>query len=74
MHEYALERVLQGLTTLEEVQRVVPLEQVSALHCSSCFRELSPSFAFCPYCGEKRTIREAAPPLQTAVELGATNQ
>jgi bacterioferritin-associated ferredoxin len=74
MHEYALEHVLQGLTTLEEVQRVVPLEQVAAASCSSCFRELSPIFAFCPYCGEKRIAQEVSSPPQTAVELGVSNK
>jgi hypothetical protein len=74
MHEYALEHVLRGITTLEEVQRVVPLEQIAAPGCSSCFRELSPSFAFCPYCGEKRIVQEVPLPPQTAVELGVANE
>jgi len=74
MHEYALQHVLQGPTTLEEVQRVVPLEQVSIAACTSCLRELSPVFLFCPYCGEKRTISETSSPPQTAVELGVVNQ
>src|SRR5713101_6229319 len=74
MHEYALQHVLQGLTTLEEVQRVVPLEQVSIAACTSCLRELSPVFLFCPYCGEKRAIQEASLPPQTAVELGVANE
>jgi len=73
MHEYALEHLLQGLTTLEEVQRVVPFEEVSAVNCASCLRELSSSFAFCPYCGEKRMIQEAPSP-QSAVEVGVVNQ
>ena len=73
MHEYALEHVLHGLTTLEEVQRVVPIEQVASVNCSSCLRELSPSFVFCPYCGEKRTAQEAALP-QAAVEMGVVNE
>ena len=72
MHEHALEHVLQGLTTLEELQRVVPVEQVASFNCASCSRELSPSFVFCPYCGEKRTVQEAPLPPQTAVELGVS--
>jgi type II secretory ATPase GspE/PulE/Tfp pilus assembly ATPase PilB-like protein len=74
MHEYALEHILHGLTTLEEVQRVVPLEQVASVNCASCFRELSPSFVFCPYCGERRTAQETPLPPQTAVELGVVSQ
>jgi len=54
MQEYALEHVRDGLTTLEEVQRVVPFASVSAVHCVSCGRELSPAFLFCPHCGTER--------------------
>lgn len=74
MYEYALERVQEGLTTLEEVQRVVPIERVSGVHCSACSRELSPGFFFCPYCGEKKVPPEAAPPPQPAVELWVMNE
>jgi type IV pilus assembly protein PilB len=54
MQEYALEHVRDGLTTLEEVQRVVPFAPVNAISCISCGRELSPAFLFCPHCGKKR--------------------
>ena len=74
MHEFALQLVHQGLTTLEEVQRVVPLEQLSAIACFSCLRELSPAFSYCPYCGEKRAIQEAGASASPVVELGAVNQ
>lgn len=58
MQEYALARVSQGLTTLEEVLRVVPFESVRAIYCRSCHQELSPAFLFCPYCGEKTSVAE----------------
>jgi type IV pilus assembly protein PilB len=58
MQEHALDRVRQGLTTLEEVQRVVPFEQINASYCTACHHELSPAFVFCPYCGEKKTSAE----------------
>jgi type IV pilus assembly protein PilB len=54
MQEYALDLVREGVTTFEEVQRVVAFGEISALTCASCTRELSPNFAFCPYCGVKR--------------------
>ncbi len=54
MQEYALDLVHDGMTTLEEVQRVVPFGQVSRVGCASCGREFSPTFAFCPFCGTKR--------------------
>src|ERR1700690_2577100 len=53
MQQYALERVREGLTTLDEVLRVVPFEKLKASLCYSCKHDLSPSFIFCPYCGEK---------------------
>ena len=54
MQEYALDLVRDGITTFEEVQRVVPFGQVSSESCVSCGRDLSSGFAFCPFCGAKR--------------------
>jgi type IV pilus assembly protein PilB len=53
MQEYALDLVRAGVTTFEEVQRVVAFGQTSTESCRSCARELSPNFAFCPFCGVK---------------------
>jgi type IV pilus assembly protein PilB len=53
MHEYAIERVCEGTTTVEEVQRVVPLEEAVAAKCVSCHRQVAGSYVFCPYCGHK---------------------
>jgi type IV pilus assembly protein PilB len=55
MQEYALEHVRDGLTTLEEVQRVVPFASATGVYCGGCARELSAAFSFCPFCGKKRT-------------------
>jgi type IV pilus assembly protein PilB len=60
MQEYALELVRDGLTTLEEVQRVVPFASVITVSCASCGRELSAAFLFCPHCGKKRTAAKTA--------------
>jgi type IV pilus assembly protein PilB len=54
MQEYALDLVREGVTTFDEVQRVIAFGQLSMEACGSCARELSPNFAFCPYCGRKR--------------------
>jgi type IV pilus assembly protein PilB len=54
MQEYALEKICQGITTLDEALRVVPFEPLSTSRCNSCSHELSPAFVYCPYCGEKR--------------------
>lgn len=51
MQQYALDRVWEGATTLDEVLRVVPFEQSFSLRCHSCQKELSAAFRFCPYCG-----------------------
>jgi type IV pilus assembly protein PilB len=59
MQDYALERVCQGETTLDEVLRVVPFDQVFFLRCASCEKDLSPSFLFCPYCGKAQDEGEA---------------
>jgi type IV pilus assembly protein PilB len=60
MHEYAIEQVRAGITTLEEVERVVPIEQIKSLACPGCQRSLASNFLFCPYCGAHITI-EAEP-------------
>ena len=66
MQEEALDRVNQGLTTLDEVQRVVPFERMATITCAECERELSGTFVFCPYCGNQR------PGLQPLKRLGAS--
>ncbi|HEY2109541.1 MAG TPA: ATPase, T2SS/T4P/T4SS family [Candidatus Acidoferrales bacterium] len=58
MHEYALERVKEGMTTLDEVLRVVPIEYSAPMNCESCQRELAGSYAFCPHCGERAHAKE----------------
>ncbi|MFZ3212191.1 MAG: ATPase, T2SS/T4P/T4SS family [Terriglobales bacterium] len=52
MDQDALDKVTEGVTTLEEVMRVVPFEEVSsASRCVECRKNLVAEFAFCPYCG-----------------------
>lgn len=58
MQEYALERVKEGLTTIDEVSRVIPFERIPSLICDHCHRELQPSFSYCPYCGSPRATSE----------------
>lgn len=71
MQQYALDRVCQGLTTLDEVQRVVPFEKIHATYCGSCNHEISPAFVYCPYCGEKKSSRNFAGADESMVEEGA---
>ena len=65
MQEEAIDRVAEGLTTLEEVQRVVPFEKISGVNCAGCDRELSAMFVFCPFCGSQRPGLQAMEPLRT---------
>lgn len=58
MQEYALERVKEGLTTIEEISRVIPFEHIPSLLCEQCHREMQPSFVYCPYCGAARDALE----------------
>jgi len=54
MQDDALEKIQAGVTTLEEVVRVVPMEALSNSGCERCGYELSPAYRFCPYCGTRR--------------------
>jgi type IV pilus assembly protein PilB len=54
MQEDALDRVKDGLTSLDEILRVITFEEFSGARCSRCSRELAEMFLFCPYCGTKR--------------------
>jgi type IV pilus assembly protein PilB len=52
MQDDALEKAAHGITTLEEVMRVVPVDTAgeTAL-CTECGRRLVEGHNFCPYCG-----------------------
>ncbi len=55
----ALEKVREGLTSLEEVFRVIPFSPDAPAHCRVCKRHLNPDFFVCPYCGAGRTEPQA---------------
>ncbi len=58
LQEQGLELVRDGITTLEELQRVVPFAQLTPETCGSCGKEISAAFSFCPHCGKKRFAHE----------------
>ncbi len=65
MQEDAMEKLRSGLTTLDEILRVVPVGSVSYTDCAKCSQRLLPAFKFCPYCGiqctpDPRTQRRRA--------------
>ena len=50
----AIDKVRRGITTLDEVMRVVPFEKLDEIVCEQCARGLVPGFLFCPWCGHER--------------------
>ena len=56
MQEDALEKVARGVTTLEEVLRVVPFDSIVDSTCRRCHKRLPPTFPFCPNCGERAQL------------------
>jgi type IV pilus assembly protein PilB len=57
IQEDALEKIINGTTTLEEVLRVVPMDTSSHLECAQCNRQILPSFNYCPSCGARCTSK-----------------
>jgi len=54
MEQDAMNKVAAGITTMDEVMRTVPFEDVSsASRCVECHRYLVTTFVFCPYCGTR---------------------
>jgi type IV pilus assembly protein PilB len=51
LEEDGLEKVKQGLTTLEEVTRVVEMEEAFKSICPQCSRPIHIDFLICPHCG-----------------------
>jgi hypothetical protein len=54
LREDGLDKILQGMTTLDEILRVVPKEMDSGVSCDSCGQSLISAFQFFPYCGARR--------------------
>lgn len=49
----AVKKVLQGLTTLEEMKRIVHRKDPTAALCPSCGKKVDFDFLRCPHCGVK---------------------
>jgi type IV pilus assembly protein PilB len=60
MQEDALDKILSGMTTLEEVLRVVPTEKSSQAECPKCNQRILPTFKYCPHCGTKNAAPSTA--------------
>jgi len=57
--EEALEKVRAGLTSFEEVFRVIPFNAYAPSSCRVCKRHLNPDFLLCPCCGADRMAPRA---------------
>jgi type II secretory ATPase GspE/PulE/Tfp pilus assembly ATPase PilB-like protein len=60
MQEDALEKLQAGITTLDEIIRVVPMEIHSDTVFEHCGQKLSALFRYCPYCGVSREAADGA--------------
>jgi len=69
MQEDALGKVKEGITTMEEVLRVVPFDSAVSVRCRNCGRALAAAFLFCPYCGAG--TRQVATPIARKRSEGA---
>jgi type IV pilus assembly protein PilB len=61
----AMEKLRAGMTTLEEILRVVPVETVSYTECLKCGQHIFPTFKFCPYCGTPRSSDSHPPRMRS---------
>jgi type IV pilus assembly protein PilB len=51
LHEDGMTKVRMGLTTIEEIARVVGFAEETSLRCASCSKVLPADFRFCSGCG-----------------------
>ena len=54
MQEDALSKLYAGLTTLDEVARVISFEAILRTDCVSCGQHVLAAYRFCPHCGVAR--------------------
>jgi len=54
MQDDALDKIQQGITSLEEIARAVPVQTVASAGCSQCGQQIFSTFRFCPSCGTEQ--------------------
>jgi len=69
MQEDALDKLKAGVTTLEEIVRVIPMEASPTSGCERCGHELPAAYRFCPYCGTRRGPGESAHASRTSLDM-----
>lgn len=60
MQEDALSKLYAGLTTLDELTRVISFEAILRTDCASCGQHVLAAYRFCPHCGVPRDPEMAA--------------
>lgn len=60
LRESGIEKVFDGITTLEEVLRVTYEEKETVFSCPRCGRMLEQSFSICPYCQQSLIPKKCA--------------
>ncbi len=63
--ESGLDLVRDGVTTLDEILRAIPMQANLGLMCESCSQALAPKFHYCPYCGTRQSSSPDAAFAQT---------
>lgn len=68
MAEFARRAVLEGKTTVEEIQRVVLSDERHEKICENCKHTIASDYAVCPYCGHivKETCPECGKPIDAS--------
>jgi type IV pilus assembly protein PilB len=70
MKDDAFEKLFLGVTTLEELLRVVPMENLALSECTGCGHEILPAFHYCPYCGLRQDPESRAPKSKSSIPYG----
>ncbi|HEY4003268.1 MAG TPA: ATPase, T2SS/T4P/T4SS family [Candidatus Xenobia bacterium] len=66
--EDGLDKVAQGLTSLDELRRVLVPHASGGIRCPGCARGVEADFQVCPHCGEAWTIN--CPSCERPIETG----
>lgn len=69
MQDDALAKLRAGVTTLEEIIRVVPTEAVPVSGCEQCGHQVSALYSFCPFCGTRREAPVSASEPANSVKI-----
>lgn len=64
--EFARRAVLEGLTTVDEIQRTVLSDEQHDQICGKCKRSVSADYTVCPYCGN--VLKETCPKCGGAID------